>query len=74
MHTRGREPKDTPGDLLVAAFEDLIKLPRFHKNNGTDFVFYDSHPGFTAGKASRPYWIYKCFVRLFLLSSAWASL
>ena len=43
------------GDYLVAAYEALTALPRWQRNNGADFVFYESHPGFAAGQAAAPF-------------------
>ena len=41
----------------------MVKSERWKRNGGTDYVFYDSHPGFTAGKAARIYWGFVCHVR-----------
>lgn len=30
----------------------LTQLARWKKNNGRDFIFYDSHPGFVAGHSA----------------------
>ena len=40
----------------------MVESPRFKKNQGRDYVFYDSHPGFTAGKAAKQYWMFMCHV------------
>ena len=50
------------GDYLVAAFTAMVESPRYKKNQGRDYVFYDSHPGFTAGNAAKQYWSFMCHV------------
>ena len=52
LHQHDRRYDNTPGDALEAAYNELIGLPRWQRAGGTDFVFFDSHPGFRCGKAA----------------------
>lgn len=58
VHTEGRKGWDDvsqAGEWLIAAYNAMLATPRWQRNNGSDFVFYDPHPGFTDGRAEREY-------------------
>ena len=44
----------------MMAWQAMVELPRWKRNHGKDFVFYDPHPGFAAGNAARAYQNFKC--------------
>ena len=52
----------TPGTPLVILLRKMLELPRWRKNGGRDFVFYDSHPGFVDGEAANAFLDMNCGV------------
>ena len=40
----------TSADLAFLS-QALIQTPRWQKNDGADYIFYDPHPGFATGRA-----------------------
>ena len=46
---------NTPGDVLVALYDKMLATPRWQRNWGADYVFFDGHSGFQFGKAGPPY-------------------
>ena len=55
VHTNGRvKPEGSPsyaGDILIRAYNAMLKSALWQRNNGSDFIFYDPHPGFADGAA-----------------------
>ena len=59
MHSGGykRFPNQTdPGEHLMRLYHALLKLPRWQRNGGQDFMLYDPHPGFVLGNQVRHGW------------------
>ena len=56
----GMDPN--PGDHLVRLYEEMVQLPRWLRNNGSDFVFFQPHPGWDGGTAWGHYQKFVCDV------------
>ena len=54
MSSDGESGQKLRGASMVAAYEEILKSPRWEKNDGVDFVFYDSHSGFGLHEAGIP--------------------
>lgn len=37
--------------MSLQGWKALVASPRFQKNQGRDYVFYESHPGFVHGQS-----------------------
>ena len=60
MHEPCYLPLCLVNKIHLCRYEAMMELPRWKARGGLDFVFYDSHPGFAAGKSARPYGDLKC--------------
>ena len=47
-------------DVCVQGWTALVKLPRWKRNKGRDFIFYDPHPGFATGASAYPFYGMLC--------------
>lgn len=54
LSSEGEPDQKVRGASMIAAYETLLKSPRWEKNNGMDFVFYDSHTGFGVNDSGIP--------------------
>ncbi|DBA72311.1 TPA: hypothetical protein ACH3X2_010556 [Trebouxia sp. C0005] len=51
-----QEMLDWPGESMNAAYDALLASPRWQRNQGSDFVLYESHSGFRMGSATEKVW------------------
>ena len=63
VHSNG--PKDQKeasegGEWMMKGLQALVKTDRWKKNDGSDFVFFDPHPGFTDGTSDKEFKTLKC--------------
>ena len=43
--------QEGPGDILLALYSEMMKMPVWKKFNGGQFALYDPHPGFFQGES-----------------------
>lgn len=63
MHTigaKGENEESESGEWLIKGFRSLVKTERWQRNNGSDFVIFDPHPGFTDGRSDLQYKDFVC--------------
>ncbi len=63
VHSNG--PKDQKeasegGEWMMKGLQALVKTDRWKKNDGSDFVFFDPHPGFTDGTSDKEFKTLMC--------------